>query len=118
MSLTLPVTHPKEQTQTHVKCQNSPQIHEPLNFLPLAHITNSPLPITLPSQHHTLPSTYFYQKDKWALLGNLQPQSFYVPVIIAVFLAIPTSQFSLFRPRIQCVLGAKQERVGELNILQ
>lgn len=61
------------------------------------HIANSPLPITLPSQHHTLPSTYFYKKDKWALLGYLQPQSFYVPVTKAVFLAIPTSQFSFFR---------------------
>ena len=80
-----------------VKCQNSPQIHEPLNFLPLVHIANSPLPVNLPSQHHTLPSTYFYQKDNWAVLGNLQPQIFYVPVIKAVFLAIPTPQFSFFR---------------------
>lgn len=82
---------------TQGKRQNSPQIHEPLNFLPLIHIANSPLPLTSPSQHHTLPSTYFYQKDKWALLGNLQPQSFYVPVIKTLFLIIPTSQFSFFR---------------------
>jgi len=71
--------------------------HELLNFLALVYIANSPLPIILPSQHRTLPFTYFYQKDKWALLANLQLQSFYVPVIQAVFLAILTSQFSLFR---------------------
>jgi len=83
--------------RTQVKCQNSPQIHEPLNFLPPVHIANRPLPISLPLQHHTLPSTYFYQKDNWALLGNLQPQSFNVPLTKAVFLAIPTSQFSFCR---------------------